>query len=163
MIQYRYGNLFGIEQGIISQYHKVNERSMAHVRPSLRRIKTETEKQIKLKLTGISEIREYDRASHSAKVEDKKKRRFYISLMLGNNLYLDEFSPYSSVDKVYYVIAGLRPSTFILSASILKGIFQCIPKNAYDYCGNRCRVSKADFLSGVHKYASLQEKTKAGS
>ncbi len=162
MNKYRFGSLFGLDKEATG-YYRASERCMAHIRPSLIRIKSETEKQIDQKLSRISEIRAFDLVSHSAKVVDKKERQFFICLMLGQYLYLDEFFPRCIKEKRYYVLAGIRSSSYILSASIIKGIIDCLPPDSYIYHDGFCRVSKKTFLNGVHTYASHQKRRKSTS
>lgn len=162
MLNYQYliNNYVGIAPEVAAQYHRANTKRMAHVRPSLKRIKKETEKQIRTKLKEISYIREHDRISHSAKVADQKNRRYYICLMMGYYLYFDEFDPRTPPADSFYVIAGLEPSSLIVPAEKLRDIFQCIPAEACDLSDMRCRITKEDFLTGVRAYASILKRIK---
>lgn len=148
-------NYGGLTPEVASQYHRASERCMSHISRSLKQIIKDTEKRTKLKLSKLTFIREHDSVSHSAQVTDKKRRRFYICLMMGDTVYLEEFNPYK-LDESYYIIAGIGSSITIVSASVLRSIFDCIPDDVCDLGENRCRVSKKDFLSGVHVYVSLQ-------
>lgn len=158
--KYRYGSLFGIDEEELTQYHRASDLRVSYAVPSLKRIKSEIEKKINLKLTGIAQVRLYDVLSHSAKVRDKKKRQYYISLMLGKYLYLDEFVPGCILDNRYYVLAGISPSTFILSATMIKEILACLPSGSCDYRDGRCKISKHAFLAAVHKYSKRRKKSK---
>ena len=153
-------NFGGLTLEVSSQYHRASERCMSHVRQSFKRIIKETEKLTKLKLSKVSYIREHDRVSHSAQVTDSNRRRFYICLMLGDRLYLNEFSPGGQVES-FYVIAGLKSYSIVFSAANLRNIFDCIPNSAYDLNDGCCSVSKEDFLLGVHIYATLLKPKKS--
>lgn len=151
---------FGIAPDCALQYHRANERCMAHVRPSLKRIKRDIEKRIKQKLKGFSYIREFDAASHSVKVTDRKMRKIYISLMLGQNLYLDEFCPFGLKDETFYAIEGLTNSWIILSATMLRDIFTYIPSDTYELGDNYCQVTKTAFMDGARTFASRKKRKK---
>ena len=152
--------LFGSIPDCKVQYYRANKRCMAHVQASLKRIKSDIEKRIKQKLTGFSYIREFDVASHSTKVADRKRRKIYISLMLGQNLYLDEFCPFGPKDETFYVIEGLSSSWIILSATMLKDIFAYIPTDTYELGDNYCQVTKTAFIAGARTFASRMKRKK---
>ena len=142
-----------------SRICRAREKCMSHIRPSLQRIIKDAGKKMKARLTGFSYIREYDLLSHATKVVDKKTdRRVYICLMLGHDLYLEDFYPDDLDDENFYAIAGLCPEMVVLPSARLKEIFSCISNNNYDVKENRCRIKKADFLAGVRLYAAQKRK-----
>jgi hypothetical protein len=147
-------NTFGIDYEKASQFHRASERCMSYIRPSLKRIIKEVEKKQKAKLTGFSYIRQHDRASHTTKVADRKnKRKYYIGLMLGRMLYLDEFNPYCYFDNSFYAIDGLGSSVITMPAALLREIFKYIPVSSYDVEDDRCCIEKEVFLAGIREFA----------
>ena len=101
-------NQFGIDYDRAIQFHRSSERCMCHVKHNLERMIKKVQKQCKVKLTGFSYIRECDRLSHTTKVASvKTNRKFYICLMLGSMLYLENFKPNNSFDDSVYAIEGL--------------------------------------------------------
>ena len=69
MINFLFDDYFGDpSDGISFQYHRARERCMNSVRPSLRRLVTETEKERKIKLGMFTFIREFCVSCHAAKV-----------------------------------------------------------------------------------------------
>ena len=160
MLNYLLSNFVSIDQDIVSQYHRASERCMAHVRPSLRRLAKEAERKMKVKLTGFSYIRQHDFISHSTQVQDKYKRKFFICLMMGQELYLDEFNPHNPREASFYVLE-IEKLTVTVSAAVLSEVFKLIPAGAYDLSDNRCRINKDDFLDGIRAYADLLQQKKS--
>ena len=157
---YIFNDFFGIDQDTFSQFHKASERGMTPIRRSLKRVIKSAQKQLKTKIGDFSYIRQFDAVSHSAKVLDKKylDRKYYICLMMGEDLYLEEFSPFEPTLGIGYAIDGLYSEPIVFPVSAMKRIFDCIPESAYDLQDNFCRVNKDDFKEGVRSFLSQQEK-----
>lgn len=158
--EYIFNELFGIDSYTFSQFHKASERGMTPIRRSLKRVIKSAQKQLKTKIGDFSYIRQFDAVSHSAKVLDKKylDRKYYICLMMGEDLYLEEFSPFEPTPGIGYAIDGLYSEPIVIPVSAMKRIFDCIPESAYDLQDNFCRVNKDDFKEGVRSFLSQQEK-----
>ena len=162
MINFLFDDYFGDpSDGISFQYHRARERCMNSVRPSLRRLVTETEKERKVKLGMFTFIREFCVSCHAAKVlEAGTNRRYYISLMLGPELYLEEFDPGNLHADSIYVIAGLSSSKIIITADRLREVFRFIPDYDYDLSGRRCYISKEKFCAGFRRCLKEKQKQK---
>ena len=147
-------NQFGIDYDRAVQFHRSSERCMCHVKHNLERMIKKVQKQCKVKLTGFSYIRECDRLSHTTKVASvKTNRKFYICLMLGSILYLENFKPNNSFDDSVYAIEGLDSTVIPIPAPFLREIFKYIPFDAYDYKDDLCCIEKDVFLAGVREHA----------
>ena len=119
----------------------------------------EVQKRCKVKLTGFSYIRECDRLSHTTKVASvKTNRKFYICLMLGSMLYLENFKPNNFFDDSVYAIEGLDSTVIPIPAPFLREIFKYIPFDAYDYKDDLCCIEKDVFLAGVREHAKRKPK-----
>lgn len=149
--------VMNVSEDCAAQYHRASKKNMAYVRPILQRIKETAQKKLKVKLTGFSYIRQHDLGSHTTKVADRSNRSVYICLMLGKTLYLEEFVPDEGGNSVYVIEGFGSPPIIIVTAEMLNNIFRCIPRKAYDLKGNRCAISKDDFMAGVHAYADRQQ------
>ena len=162
MINYQYSEFIGFAPAeVASQYHRASKKSMSFVRPSLRRLVDETQKELNVKLTGFSYIREYNISCHATKVAEKKtNKRYYICLMFGSTLYLEEFNPQNGADDSVYVIGGMFTSKVIVSAGDLRAVFSFIPKDDYDLSQRCCSISKGKFYAGVRRYMEAQKKQK---
>ena len=146
-------NQFGID------YDRASERCMCHVKHNLERMIKKVQKQCKVKLTGFSYIRECDRLSHTTKVASvKTNRKFYICLMLGTMLYLENFNPQNILDDSVYAIEGLDNTVIPIPAPFLREIFKYIPFDAYDYNDDLCCIEKDVFLAGVREHAKRKPK-----
>ncbi len=156
---YIFNDFFGIDQDTFSQFHRANERSMTHVRRGLKRVIKDAQKQFKTKIGDFTFIRQFDPLSHSVKVADKKytNRRYYICLMRGQDLFLEDFSPFEPIPGTGYAIDGLYDATIVIPIFALKKIFDCIPADAYELEDGCCRISKEDFKEGVRSFLSRQE------
>ena len=154
-------NQFGISYEQAMQFHRSSERCMSHVKANLERMIKKVQKQCKVKLTGFSYIRECDRLSHTTKVASvKTNRKFYICLMLGTMLYLENFNPKNSFDDSVYAIEGLDNTVIPIHAAALRDIFKYIPFDAYDYKDDLCCIEKDVFLAGVRDHARHTPKKK---
>ena len=152
-------NQFGIDYDRAVQFHRSSERCMCHVKHNLERMIKKVQKQCKVKLTGFSYIRECDRLSHTTKVASvKTNRKFYICLMLGTMLYLENFKPNNSFDDSVYAIEGLDSTVIPIPAPFLREIFKYIPFDAYDYKDDLCCIEKDVFLAGVREHAKRKPK-----
>ena len=152
-------NQFGIDYDRAVQFHRSSERCMCHVKHNLERMIKKVQKQCKVKLTGFSYIRECDRLSHTTKVASvKTNRKFYICLMLGSMLYLENFKPNNSFDDSVYAIEGLDSTVIPIPAPFLREIFKYIPFDAYDYKDDLCCIEKDVFLAGVREHAKRKPK-----
>ena len=152
-------NQFGIDYDRAIQFHRSSERCMSHVKANLERMIKKVQKQCKVKLTGFSYIRECDRLSHTTKVASvKTNRKFYICLMLGSILYLENFKPNNSFDDSVYAIEGLDSTVIPIPAPFLREIFKYIPFDAYDYKDDLCCIEKDVFLAGVREHAKRKPK-----
>lgn len=152
-------NQFGIDYDRAVQFHRSSERCMCHVKHNLERMIKKVQKQCKVKLTGFSYIRECDRLSHTTKVASvKTNRKFYICLMLGSILYLENFKPNNSFDDSVYAIEGLDSTVIPIPAPFLREIFKYIPFDAYDYKDDLCCIEKDVFLAGVREHAKRKPK-----
>lgn len=152
-------NQFGISYEQAMQFHRSNERCMSHVKANLERMIKEVQKQCKVKLTGFSHIRECDRLSHATKVASRQtNRKFYICLMLGSMLYLENFNPKNSFDDSVYAIEGLDSTVLPIPAPFLREIFKYIPFDAYNFNDDLCCIEKDVFLAGVRKYVKQTPK-----
>ena len=152
-------NQFGIDYDRAIQFHRSSERCMSHIKHNLERMIKKVQKQCKVKLTGFSYIRECDRLSHTTKVASvKTNRKFYICLMLGSMLYLENFKPNNSFDDSVYAIEGLDSTVIPIPAPFLREIFKYIPFDAYDYKDDLCCIEKDVFLAGVREHAKRKPK-----
>ena len=152
-------NQFGIDYDRAIQFHRSSERCMCHIKHNLERMIKEVQKRCKVKLTGFSYIRECDRLSHTTKVASvKTNRKFYICLMLGSMLYLENFKPNNSFDDSVYAIEGLDSTVIPIPAPFLREIFKYIPFDAYDYKDDLCCIEKDVFLAGVREHAKRKPK-----
>ena len=152
-------NQFGIDYDRAVQFHRSSERCMCHVKHNLERMIKKVQKQCKVKLTGFSYIRECDRLSHTTKVASvKTNRKFYICLMLGTMLYLENFNPQNLFDDSVYAIEGLDSTVIPIPAPFLREIFKYIPFDAYDYKDDLCCIEKDVFLAGVREHAKRKPK-----
>ena len=151
---------FGIETDVVAQYHRASERKMSFVRPSFKRTISEVEKKYKVKLTGFSYIREHDSISHTTKVADRNRnRKYFICIMMGGRLYLEEFNPYDFFEDSVYVIVGLGSSSIVLPAFRLREIFMYIPVKDYEFGDNRCCIDKDVFRAGVREYLAHRKES----
>ena len=154
-------NQFGIDYDRAIQFHRSSERCMCHIKHNLERMIKEVQKRCKVKLTGFSYIRECDRLSHTTKVASvKTNRKFYICLMLGTMLYLENFNPQNILDDSVYAIEGLDNTVIPIHASMLCEIFKYIPASEYDYEDDLCCIEKDIFLAGVREHARHMPKKK---
>ncbi len=145
---------FGIDPYRAAQYHRANERRMSYLKPSFKRVIREVEKKYKVKLTGFSYIRQHDIVSHTTKVADRQQNRtYYICLMMGSMLYLEEFNPYDFYNNSSYSICGLCSSVITITSAVLREIFRYIPVTSYNVEDGRCCIEKNVFLAGVHSYS----------
>ena len=152
-------NQFGISYEQAMQFHRSSERCMSHVKANLERMIKKVQKQCKVKLTGFSYIRECDRLSHTTKVASvKTNRKFYICLMLGTMLYLENFNPQNILDDSVYAIEGLDNTVIPIHSSMLCEIFKYIPFDSYDYKDDLCCIGKVVFLAGVREYTKRKPK-----
>ena len=152
-------NQFGIDYDRAVQFHRSSERCMCHVKHNLERMIKKVQKQCKVKLTRFSYIRECDRLSHTTKVASvKTNRKFYICLMLGTMLYLENFNPQNILDDSVYAIEGLDNTVIPIPAPFLREIFKYIPFDAYDYNDDLCCIEKDVFLAGVREHAKRKPK-----
>ncbi len=153
-------DFMGIDPYIASQYHRASERSMVSIKRNFIRAIKEVQKKYKVKLAGFSYIREHDSISHTTKVVERKwKRKYYICIMLGERLYLEEFNPYDFFDDSVYVIVGVDSSTIVLSSYILREIFRFILFKDYDFEDNRCCVDKNVFRAGIREYLAHRKES----
>ena len=154
-------NRFGINYDQAMQFHRANERCMCHIKHSLERIIKAVQKKGKFKLTGFSFIRQCDNCSHITKVLSvNTNRKFYICLMLGSMLYLENFDPTNSRDDSVYVIEGLKSTTIPIPAALLRDIFKHIPVDAYTFKDDLCCIEKDVFLEVVREIAPSRAKKK---
>lgn len=162
MVNYQFNEFIGLAPAeVASQYHRASKKSMSFIRPSLKRLVEETQKELNVKLTGFSYIREYNTSCHATKVAEKKTdKRYFICLMFGPSLYLEDFDPQNGADDSVYVIGGMSTSKVIISAGDLRAVFRFIPQEDYDLSQRRCSISKEKFYAGVRRYMEAQKKQK---